>query len=246
MRKLFVALCVLSLLASFPTCAAAATTAGRLPCGCELAAGEAGPAVTTHKAPPGKAQAIHLRVDLERHRLVLYVGYVPVKEYPVAIGKPATPTPVGEWRVVAKAKWGEGFGSRWMQLSVPWGKYGIHGTNKPWTVGDSVSGGCLRMLNEHVEEVYELVQVGTPVKITGGPLDPLAFYETLEDGYASSRVLLVQRALQRAGYYHGALTGRWDERSQAAAKAFQLAKGLPATGSFDRSAYDALGLALFE
>jgi peptidoglycan hydrolase-like protein with peptidoglycan-binding domain len=52
--------------------------------------------------------------------------------------------------------------------------------------------------------------------------------------------------LQRAGYFSGVPTGRWDDQSLAAAKAFQRAKGLPATGSFDPLTYDALGLVLFE
>jgi hypothetical protein len=43
--------------------------------------------------------------------------------------------------------------------------YGIHGTNKPETVGRSVSHGCVRMLNQDIERLYEMVPVGTPVYI---------------------------------------------------------------------------------
>jgi hypothetical protein len=192
---------------------------------------------------PGR---IHLLVDLERRELALYFDYVSVRRYPVAIGKDATPTPVGEWRVIEKAKWGEGFGSRWMRISVPWGTYGLHGTNKPWTIGEAVSGGCVRLFNEDADEVYELVRVGTPVKIVGAPLAPLETRETLEPGYMSSQVLLVQRALQRAGYYAGPLDGTWGSGSLAAARAFQRAKGILPTGSFDPLSYDALGLVRFE
>jgi len=54
------------------------------------------------------------------------------KKYRVAVGKSETPTPVGEWKVVWKDyNWGSGFGTRWMGLNVPWGIYGIHGTNNP-------------------------------------------------------------------------------------------------------------------
>lgn len=41
--------------------------------------------------------------------------------------------------------------------------YRIHGTNEPWSVGQMASSGCIRMLNQHVYELYELVAVGAPV-----------------------------------------------------------------------------------
>jgi len=41
--------------------------------------------------------------------------------------------------------------------------YRIHGTNAPWTIGHSVSSGCIRMRNEDVTDLYERVNVGTQV-----------------------------------------------------------------------------------
>lgn len=41
----------------------------------------------------------------------------------------------------------------------------IHGTNQPQTIGSSVSNGCIRMLNEHVADLYERVPVGTKVTV---------------------------------------------------------------------------------
>lgn len=43
--------------------------------------------------------------------------------------------------------------------------YAIHGTNKPETIGQSVSHGCVRMRNEDIERLYPMVPVGTPVYI---------------------------------------------------------------------------------
>jgi lipoprotein-anchoring transpeptidase ErfK/SrfK len=43
--------------------------------------------------------------------------------------------------------------------------YGIHGTNKPETVGQAVSHGCVRMRNDDIERLFEMVPVGTPVFI---------------------------------------------------------------------------------
>lgn len=41
----------------------------------------------------------------------------------------------------------------------------IHGTTQPETIGHSVSNGCIRMLNEHVADLYERVPVGTIVTV---------------------------------------------------------------------------------
>jgi len=41
--------------------------------------------------------------------------------------------------------------------------YRIHGTNQPWTIGQAVSSGCIRMRNQDVEDLYTRVGVGTRV-----------------------------------------------------------------------------------
>lgn len=43
--------------------------------------------------------------------------------------------------------------------------YRIHGSNEPWTIGQAVSSGCIRMRNEDVEELYALVEVGAKVLV---------------------------------------------------------------------------------
>jgi hypothetical protein len=43
--------------------------------------------------------------------------------------------------------------------------YALHGTNQPSSIGRSVSHGCIRLLNEDIEKLYETVAVGTPVYI---------------------------------------------------------------------------------
>ncbi len=43
--------------------------------------------------------------------------------------------------------------------------YRIHGTNAPWTIGQSVSSGCIRMRNEDVIDLYDRVKVGTNVVV---------------------------------------------------------------------------------
>ena len=44
--------------------------------------------------------------------------------------------------------------------------YRIHGTDAPWTIGQPVSSGCIRMLNEDVLDLYPRVPVGARVTVT--------------------------------------------------------------------------------
>jgi len=54
-------------------------------------------------------------------------------------------------------------GARAMYLGAS--LYRIHGSNEPDTIGQAVSSGCIRMLNEDVVDLYERVKVGTPVVV---------------------------------------------------------------------------------
>jgi lipoprotein-anchoring transpeptidase ErfK/SrfK len=44
--------------------------------------------------------------------------------------------------------------------------YRIHGTDAPWTIGQNVSKGCIRMFNEDVLDLYDKINVGTKVVVT--------------------------------------------------------------------------------
>lgn len=91
------------------------------------------------------------------------------KIFRVAVGKKETPTPTGIYKIVNKIiNPGNILGTRWMGLSVPGGNYGIHGTNNPSSIGKFASKGCIRMHNHDVEEIFNLVNIGTPVIITEG------------------------------------------------------------------------------
>lgn len=43
--------------------------------------------------------------------------------------------------------------------------YRIHGTDAPWSIGQSVSQGCIRMFNQDVADLYQRVSIGTPVSV---------------------------------------------------------------------------------
>ncbi len=176
-------------------------------------------------------------IDLSRCTLTLRAGGNRLKVYPVAVGNSKTPSPVGRFRIIHKARWGGGFGTRWMGLDVPWGTYGIHGTNKPGLIGQRVSHGCIRMHNRDVEAVFELVEAGTPVTIQG-----TVNYQALVLGSRGALVQRVQGKLQEMGYYEGICNGIFDSETEAALSLFQKEKGLPVKGQAHYSDLRALGV----
>lgn len=114
------------------------------------------------------SRSSHIDIDLLRKQLHFYQGSRLVRTYPIAIGKPATPSPTGQWQVLNKKilTYPSVFGTRWMGLNNP--GYGIHGTNNPNSIGTAASLGCIRMHNHHVEELFPLVSIGTPVTVHNG------------------------------------------------------------------------------
>jgi len=46
--------------------------------------------------------------------------------------------------------------------------YRIHGTSEPWSIGQSVSSGCIRMFNQDVIDLYNRVPLGSPVVVLNG------------------------------------------------------------------------------
>ncbi len=108
-----------------------------------------------------------LLVNTETAKLQFYERGRLIKTYPIAVGKAATPTPTGEYKIVSKIyNPGGNLGTRWLGLSVPHGHYGIHGTNNPASIGKKISNGCIRMHNKDVEELFAMVTLKTPVLIT--------------------------------------------------------------------------------
>jgi len=123
-----------------------------------------------------------LQVDISDHVLTLYRVWQGatnfVKCYAVGTGLHDN-TPRGTFRIILREEeptWYKPgstpvpygskenlLGTRWLGLDCP--GYGIHGTWDPDSVGKDSSAGCVRMVNENVEEVFALVRVGTKVVI---------------------------------------------------------------------------------
>ncbi len=170
-----------------------------------------------------------------------------IKTYPVASGKAETPSPIGTWTIISKGEWTKWFGTRWMGLNVPWGKYGIHGTNKPGSIGAYASHGCIRMFNSHVEEVYDMVNYSSTVVIYGGPYNMYKNeFRCLAPGDSGFDVFEVQRQLKNIGYYNGDLDGTYGERMKAQVIKFRKDKNLELSHFVDRDFYKALKIEPFE
>lgn len=187
---------------------------------------------------------ITILVDPLKNELTVMDERGPLMQFPIALGKPETPTPSGDYVVINKYKnWGKGFGTRWIGLNVPWGTYGIHGTNRPHSIGHDASHGCIRMLNRDVEVIYELVKVGTKVTILGHVLgEPHQDPRPLAKGDAGGDVMLIQNRLRSAGYYAGKIDGRFDDRTEQAMKAYESVNDLPVDGVVSMHDYLAMGL----
>lgn len=182
---------------------------------------------------------VHITIDVTSRLLTLSLRRATHGVYPVAVGKPATPTPVGEWQIghkVVHPNW-QVLGTRWMGLNIPWGNYGIHGTNAPWSIGRYISNGCIRMHNHDIEAIFPLVPVGTPVSIVSS-------YGKWQapTGPSQNEVWLLQVRLRDLGYDPGPVDGIFGPRTQGALMAFQRQAGLRATGTLDQETRAALGL----
>jgi hypothetical protein len=128
-------------------------------------------------------------VHVDTNRLDLYEGFNVTRSWDVATAKPGWITPVGEWSLYQKREnptwynpaldsWGASMpavvpggpgnpmGTRALYITAP-GLIRIHGTTSPDSIGRYASHGCIRMHNEQVEELYELVPVGSKVIIMG-------------------------------------------------------------------------------
>lgn len=130
-----------------------------------------------------KPKATHVVLRLGEKRVYVYGGETVLDSYPVAIGAPATPTPVGEYQIfqmivdpVWQSPWtGEihepgphsALGLRWIGfLTLDNGIIGFHGTPTVSSIGQAASNGCVRMRNEDVVALFDQVQMGMTVVVT--------------------------------------------------------------------------------
>jgi lipoprotein-anchoring transpeptidase ErfK/SrfK len=117
-------------------------------------------------------------IDLSERQLTRHRDGGVVARFPVAVGKPSTPTPPGRYVVWARVNTGTPsgpYGSYILGLSgfsesihpSNWPgepRLAIHGTDDPSDPGQAVSSGCIRVLNDLLRQIKD-VPMGTPVEI---------------------------------------------------------------------------------
>ena len=126
-------------------------------------------------------------LDLNRRQISVVSQGRRLGPWPVAIGDPKTPTPKGQFAILNKKvnpvyvshKSGQRkelrgptspIGDRYLAFHRNGrGEFGIHGTPWPhWVkIRAAVSLGCVRMLNHHVRQLFDAVDVGTTLEIRG-------------------------------------------------------------------------------
>ena len=120
-----------------------------------------------------------ISIDLSSHRLTLYRSGKPVRRVRVAVGKPGTPTPVGNRFAVAENirtnQPGHflgpvvfaltGYSETLNEFAGGNGRLALHGTSVPRLLGTAASHGCVRMSNRDVLALSRVVRAGTPVSI---------------------------------------------------------------------------------
>jgi len=119
-----------------------------------------------------------IEVDLNARSLTVFDGDAPVLVSDIAVGAPDTPTPTGHSSVTDLVDTGEPGGpygpfaiglalhsAQLTEFAGGDGQVGIHGTNQPDSIGAAVSHGCVRLPNDVVAQLVELVPLGTPVLV---------------------------------------------------------------------------------
>jgi hypothetical protein len=116
-------------------------------------------------------------VSIPDRKLALIDGDRIVRIYPIAVGAPVSPSPVGTFSVVTRVTnptyyrpgkvvgpgAGNPIGTRWIGLSVK--GFGIHGTNDPRSIGFAKSHGCIRLRNQDVEQLFDELRAGDVVEL---------------------------------------------------------------------------------
>ncbi len=147
-----------------------------------------------------------LLCDKAENTLTVYNEGRFFKQYAVRTGRDATSTPPGEYKILNKKKdptWrspidgktykpgdpGNELGTRWMAFEGD--SLGIHGTIHPETVGHYASNGCIGMRTSEIEELFDMVSVGTPLRIVGK--QDLTRHRIIKDGGAGRSELASKR-----------------------------------------------------
>ena len=143
---------------------------------------ESRPTASADSTEVAETETISLQLRLSEKRVYVYKGDIIKTSYPVAIGRAGWETPTGKFEVfhqVIDPGWtnpitsevmapgpNNPLGDRWIAFWTDGtNSIGFHGTPNRESVGTAASHGCVRMYNEDVRQLYEMVEVGTVVTV---------------------------------------------------------------------------------
>jgi L,D-transpeptidase ErfK/SrfK len=150
--------------------------------------------------PETRAAGIVINVpEMRLYRFATIKEHPVVSTFPIGVGGAEWRTPTGNFKVIEKSVRPTWFvppvlREKYRVKSIPPGPdnplgdywiglgntgYGIHGTNNPWSVGRPVTLGCIRLYPEDIQYFFNMVGIGTSVKIV---------YEPVKVGLISGRV----------------------------------------------------------
>ena len=133
--------------------------------------------VAQPETKPAAQRTRRIVVSIPDRKLALLEDDRVVKIYDVAVGAPVSPSPTGEYQIAQRLEnpsyyhpgvvLGAGsnnpLGPRWIGLNVK--GFGIHGTNRPNSIGKNASHGCIRLRNRDIQDLFARVQVGDRVSL---------------------------------------------------------------------------------
>jgi len=142
-----------------------------------FSASAAAQSAPSHAASTKPAPVRRIVVSIPDRQLALLEDGRLVKLYSVAVGAPENPSPSGEFQIAQRLEnpgyykpgvviapgSGNPLGTRWMGLNVK--GFGIHGTNRPNSIGKNASHGCIRLRNRDIEDLFARVSVGDRVTL---------------------------------------------------------------------------------
>jgi lipoprotein-anchoring transpeptidase ErfK/SrfK len=149
-----------------------------------------------------------LVISIRDRKLALIENNHVVKIYDVAVGAAASPSPSGEFQIAQRLEnptyykpgiiigpgAGNPLGTRWVGLSVK--GFGIHGTNRPDSIGHNTSHGCIRLRNRDIEELFARVKVGDRVSLIAEHTDEVAQIFGPAPISSSAQTLVARNELQ--------------------------------------------------
>ena len=143
-------------------------------------------------------------VSIPDRKLALLENNHVVKIYDVAVGAAVRPSPRGEFQIARRLEnptyykpgvvigpgAGNPLGTRWVGLNVK--GFGIHGTNRPDSIGHDASHGCIRLRNRDIEELFARVKVGDRVSLIAEQTDEVAQIFGPAPGSSSAQTLVAR------------------------------------------------------